>query len=349
MSNSKIFTALLLLAILAPTARAAENGELFGLLDHNQDGWLVENELEYQHRRLFQRLLRTADIDHDGRLTSDEFQAGLKPKLPAKPLVEKQGSELPGADALLLMLAKMDANSDGRIEEREVPEPLLDIFHRVEERLGGEPDGVLNRRELTQAGPRLSHIAGRIAERMNLDVEVELALLTEKQWQSVQTMVEPRPRGEVLADPQRAREFFQQFDTNGDGQITLAEVPDQFAQRFEQLLNRADRNHDDQVSEQELMAVSRQLQTMNANRPSPAELRAGVDRLLKQHDRNGDQQISRQEAPRRMAARFEQIDRDGNGSLNRAELSTVVEFLSRIRQPEARPQGKSRSRRIPEK
>ena len=348
MQKTSLLCSFLLFTFLATPAVATESEQLFDQLDQNHDGRLVEDEIDHQHRRLFQRLLRTADSDRDGRLSNVEFQAGLKPQLPAKPLVKKQSSELPGANALLLLLAKMDGNSNGQIEEGEVPEQFRDIFQRIEDRLGGEPDGVLDRRELTQAAPRLSHIALRFAERMDLDVEVELALLSEKQWSSVQNMLSTQPRGEVLADPKRAREFFRQLDANGDGQISSAEVPDQIAERFEQLLERADRNNDGQISEPELMAVSRQLQARAAERLSPAELRAGINRLLKQLDRNGDRRISRQEAPRRMAGRFDRIDRDGNGSLDRDELAPVVELLSRLRPAEPQTLGESEPMMQPE-
>jgi len=339
MQKTSIRCLFLLLTLFGRSAVASAAEQLFGLLDQNQDGWLVADEINYQHQRLFQRLLRTADSDRDGRLSSAEFQAGLEPQQPAKPLIKKQSSELPGANALLLLLAKMDVNGNGQVEEEELPEQFLEIFQRIEDRLGGEPDGVLDRRELTRSAPRLSQIALRFAEQMDLDVEVELALLSEKQWRAVQNMLSRQSRGDMLADPKRARNFFRQLDANGDGQVTLAEVPDQVAQRFGQLIERADRNNDGQISEPELMAVSRQLQSAAATRPSPAKIQQGIDRLLKKLDRNGDHRISRQEAPRRMAARFEQIDRDGNGSLNRDELAPVVERLSRSRPSEAKSRG----------
>lgn len=342
-----LILSILLLMLIVPVATAAE--QLFSQLDQNQDGWLEQAEIETQHHRLFQRLLRTADGDRDGRLSSAEFLTGLQPQSPAKPLVKKEGSELPGTDALLLLLAMMDVNTNGRIEATEVPQQFVEIFKRIEDRLGGERDGVLDRRELTQAAPALSQIAQRITQRMDLDVEVELALLSEQQWQSVQEMIGPRRRGDLLADPQQAREYFRRLDANGDGQITPAEVPQQLAERFEQLLERADRNRDDQISEQELMTISRQMQAMADDRPTPAQLQQGIERLLKRLDRNGDQKISRVEAPRRMASRFDRIDTNGSSQLERDELAPVVEMLSRLRKPEAKSQNASDAKIQPKK
>ena len=330
----RILTALCLVFLFSAAANNASAGEqLFDQLDQNSDGWIEAKEIDAQHRRLYDRLLRTGDADKDGRLSSNEFQICLQPKQAEKPLVKKQGSEIPGADALLLLLARMDANTNGQIEAREVPEPLLGIFHRIEDRLGGERDGVLNRRELTQAGPGLSRIAQRVADQMGLDVEVELALLSEKQWNNVQNMLSRRGRANELGNPDRARELFRQLDANSDGQVTLEEVPDQFAQRFQQLLDRADRNRDEQISEDELMTVSRIMKAMEGNRPSADQIAKGTKQLLKQWDRDGDKRLSQQELPRRMAPRFDRLDQDGDGYLDRDEMARVVDLLSRFRRP----------------
>jgi len=51
-----------------------------------------------------------------------------------------------------LLLAKMDISGTGRIEAGEVPGQFREIFNRIEDQLGGTPDGLLDRRDLTQAG-----------------------------------------------------------------------------------------------------------------------------------------------------------------------------------------------------
>ena len=237
----------LLLALLASPSIVSASEQIFALIDQNHDGWLAEDEIKVEHRRLYQRLLRTSDYDQDGRLSNMEFQAGLKPQQPAKPLVKKLSNELPGANALLLLVAKMDTNSDGQIEKAEVPEAFLEIFDRIEDRLGGEHDGLLDRRELTQSAPKLSHIALRITKQMDLDVEVELALLPEKQWRSVQNMLAPRTPGMMLADPKKARQFFKRLDRDGDGQISRQEAPPQMAERFD----RIDRNGNGRLDRKE--------------------------------------------------------------------------------------------------
>ena len=257
----------LLLALFALPNNASASEQVFALLDQNHDGWLAEDEIKVEHRRLYQRLLRTADNDQDGRLSIEEFQTGIQPQQPDKPLVKKQSNELPGANALLLLVAKMDTNSDGQIEKAEVPEAFLDLFDRIEERLGGERDGLLDRRELTQSAPRLSRIALRIGEQMGLDVEVELALLPEKQWRSVQNMLAPRTPGMMPADPQKARQFFKRLDRDGDGQISRQEAPPQMAERFDKI----DRNGNGQLDRKELASLVKLLRRIRKSEIQPAD------------------------------------------------------------------------------
>jgi Ca2+-binding EF-hand superfamily protein len=344
----------LLLVLLAPSsttgshpssAPSRDGGSLFEQLDQNQDGQLAAEEISASHQRLFARLLRTSDADQDGRLSRLEFEASLEPQQAEKPLVQKQGGQLPGADALVLLLAKMNANGDQQIDQAEVPERLRRLFDQIEQRVGGERDGTLNQRELAQAAGGLGRIAQRIANQLDLDIELELALLSDAQWQSVQNLLGRNGRGGAdgspLADPQRAAAFFDRADANSDGQLTLDELPEGLADRFEPLLKRADTNHDGQLSQAELLRWSAQRSKAKPKQspstpPSPGSNRAqkskqGVARLLKQWDKNQDQKISRQEAPKKLAARFPQLDRDGNGQLDREELGPMAKKIQQRR------------------
>lgn len=344
----RVFSLSCFVFLLCPMISAATaSDELFARLDQNQDGQLAADEIEPARQRLFDRLLRTGDENADGKLSADEFRTGLQPTAAEKPIVEKQGSEMPGANALLLILAKMDTNADGQLNAEEVPSQFREFFDRIEDRLGGEKDGLLTRREINQAAPRLSQFAVRMTERMKLDVDLELALLSEKQWQAAQNMTGSRKQGEMLADPNRARQFFKQLDANGDGQLTLAEVPDAVADRFEMLLDRADRNDDDQISEKELMTVSRLMQARMAksNQPRSKETARAIERMLKQLDRDGDRKVSRKEAPRRLAGRFDQLDTDSSGYLERKEVATLVQSLSAMRRPESSPSERPRKKK----
>ncbi|MCG8449029.1 MAG: hypothetical protein MI725_05555 [Pirellulales bacterium] len=333
---------------ISPAAYGADEVEtqrLFTGLDANQDGQIERAEVSAQHARLFTRLLRTSDVNQDGQLSTAEFHQSLQPQLPAKPSAEKQAGEFPGANALLLMLNKMDANGDRTIVQDEVPAPLRAFFNRIEERLGGERDGRLAPNELVQAAPQLAQLALRIAREMDIDVELELALLPEKEWRRVQAMAGPNRRGQFLANPEQALQLFRRLDTDSNGQITLEEIPSALADRFERLMLQADRNDDNQLSQPELLALSQRMRAFEASRLDPEQAEQAIKRLLKQFDRNGDQQLSRNEAPRRMANRFDRLDTDGSGALERSELGRVVEMLRRLRGPEADVPGKKGGKR----
>ena len=132
-TNSPQWLLFFLLAA-APTAITADepdSGTLFAKLDHDADGLLTPAEVSDEHRLLFKRLLRTGDEDRDGQLSADEFAMAIQPVRAEKESVEKQGSRLPGADALLVVLAKMDANGDQQLDAEEIPADFRAAFDRM--------------------------------------------------------------------------------------------------------------------------------------------------------------------------------------------------------------------------
>ncbi len=319
--------------------------DLFASLDTNQDGQLSKYDIDPDHARLFARLLRTSDLDRDDQLSAAEFASGLQPRRLDKPLPEKQGSKLPGGNALLLLLVRMDANSDLTLQADEISEELRGLFNQIEAKLGGKQDGIITRREITRVAPRLSQAALQFTKKNNMDVELEIALLSEKKWALVQRMDGPSRPTEMLSSPKQAQEIFNNLDANSDGQITSEEVPPPFADRFEQVLFRSDKNRDGKLSKKELLAFSRRMAAYEKQRPPQAEIDRRLEGLFKQFDRNNDQLLSRKEAPEKLAARFDRIDADSNGTLDRQELSRAVGLLNQMRKPEGNRPKKKRSRK----
>jgi Ca2+-binding EF-hand superfamily protein len=256
-----------------------ESQRLFRQLDQNQDGQLDLEESPGEHSLLFKRLLRTADADGDGRLSRREFDKGLEPQRTAKPMAEKPPSRLPGADELLLLVAMADVDADGTIELDEVPQRLRPFFERLKERVGGGDRQQIRVRELARAAPRLTQFALATVKRLELDVDLEYSLLPDKNWALVQRLEGSRRPGEVMADADQSREFFRLLDTNGDGQAVYEEVPEQFTARFDQLLARADRNRDQQLSEQEMRDLSNRLRALEKKGRKPK--RAKTERKSK--------------------------------------------------------------------
>jgi len=255
--------------LAADQSAPAQLQRTYRQLDRNGDGQLEAQEVGSEHARLFARLLRTSDADGNGSLSQNEFQQGLQPQRQAKPLAVKQSSRLPGSDELLLLVAMADANADGVIKPDEVPERLLPFYDRLEQRLGGGGQQQIRVQEIAKAAPALTRFAQVTVERMNLDVDLEYGLLPDKNWALVERLEAPRRPGDALADPEQAMERFRNFDANGDGQIVYEEVPEQYAARFDRLLARADRNRDQQISQQELQDLSRRLRNLRKNRRTP--------------------------------------------------------------------------------
>ena len=258
-----------MLATACVSAAEIEAPQLFAKLDANADGELAPKEIASDHRLLFARLLRTGDADGDGRLTAEEFAAGLQPVRAEKAPVEKQGSRLPGADALVVVLAKMDANGDGQIEADEVPEEYQTLFERMLGPGDDDKDGVLKAREIARAAPRFAPLARFALVRMGLDVEEELEKLPASQRESMEEMdAYPRPE-ELFADPEATQELFKRLDANGDRQLSADEATGPFADRFQQMLKRGDRDGDKQLSNREFTTLARRIAIFQKGRMQP--------------------------------------------------------------------------------
>ena len=324
----------LLLAGQVVAAAESDSQRVFKSLDTNGDGQLAQEEIDAQRMALFTRLVRTADEDGDGKLSAEEFKRGLQPARIEKPLIEKASNELPGADALKLLLARMDTNRDQRLVRDEVPREYAGFFDRLEERAGGKKDGKIDLRELIQSAPKLCQLAQRYAKQQGIDVERELARLPKEQRFALERMDIPARPMEVLSDPKQVKELFARWDADGNGQVNAEEIPERLAKFFDGLLERNDENADGQLSKQELLALSKRLAAAKAAEPNPQEVEKEVARMLKRFDLNEDEQLSIEEAPRRMADRFQRVDANGDGLADREELRRVVKLLSRLRKSE---------------
>lgn len=273
------FNALAILAVclfcLPMAAQAAGSdspGDLFTQLDADADGQVKSQEIPKGRQSLFARLIRTADKDGNGTLSRDEFAAGLKPQRKEKPIAQKAPGRLPGADELLLLLALLDKNADGRISPNEPPKYLERFYETLEDRIGSNDQGNIVLRQVARAAPQLSQVARVFVVRAGIDVELEYALLPEKNWAMVQRLDQPQQPIEALADPEQAMELFKRLDANGDGKVAYDEVPEQAAERFDRLARRADRDGDQLISEAEFRQFSARVRVFSRfQRARPAK------------------------------------------------------------------------------
>ena len=229
---------------------------LFVRLDANGDGQLAADELPSNQSRLFARLVRQGDANDDGLLTEDEWNKAIIPSRPAKPIEEKQSSELPGANAARLLLLKLDADGDGVLTTDEAPSELGRVFDRIVEQYDRNEDGRVNRIELSRGGPRLMGMARQAARRLDWNVERELKKFDRQQGEAAMRFSEqPSPR-QMLGDPKQALALFQQFDSDGDGKLEKDEVPEQVRDRISRMFRFGDRNRDGVLTEKEFLAAA---------------------------------------------------------------------------------------------
>jgi Ca2+-binding EF-hand superfamily protein len=336
--------------LMAQFGSAGEHAELFNRLDANRDGRLVAAEVPREQLSLFKRLVRTADKNRDGLLTRQEFETGLTPTQPEKPLTEKVENKLPGSEALLLALAWMDLDADLVVTRKEVSSEMRPLFEEFADFLNLEDKSRLPIMQMSRQAIPFAGMAARFMTREGIEVEAEMALLSDRQQAYVERLrYSLRGRDEMSSGADKAFALFSQLDTNSDGNITTAEVPEVLVDRFAGILKIADRNQDNQLSEQEFKKFASRIAAFEAPRPSLTETTQRARQLIRRSDRDGDGLLSRQETPPRLSQRFARLDQNGDGQLDHTEIARAVEILETLRnsaviQPSSTPAPQRRSK-----
>lgn len=288
--------AVLVLAPWASLAQADEKpaeldaGALFGQLDGNSDGALDMDEVPAEKQRLLKRLLRTSDANQDGKLSREEFAAGLKgagPDRKEAPPAEARG----GLDADVVF-RRMDANADGKITGDEIPQERREGFGRLVARLDGNGDGALSRDEFGKAGPMLERLSkGRPPQ--------------------------DAPGAGPAAAPD-ALALFRALDQDGDGKISSGEI-----NKAPESLAKLDKNGDGAITLEELDRARPRLPLAAAEDRDPAQ----IWRQLLSGDKNSDGKLSEEEMPPRLRRAFSRIDQDGDGFVDESELKRGMKRL----------------------
>ncbi len=212
------------------SASAADASATFASLDANSDGQLTTDEVPADKRRLFERLVRVADKNGDGKLSGEEFVDGLKPRerVTLAPPPGPVGPRGEGRPEPAQLFRRLDANHDGKLTLDEVPEPRRERFKRLIERGDKDGDGALSQQEMAQAMRELDGGAGG--------------------------------PGNPEARAQLAQQMLRRLDKNGDGRITADEVPEERRQFIQRLMKRSDKNGDQALSLEEIKTGVRQPQ-----------------------------------------------------------------------------------------
>lgn len=299
--NRKLLALATLLAACWSLPAAAQDGErkpdeLFTSLDKNNDGKLTADEISEAQRPYFERLVRSGDKNTDGVLTKEEFLAAMRQD--DRPVNNPNPG---GAD-----------RPDGR-------RPQFNPGQMFE-RFDANKDGKLTLDELPEEAKRfMQPMFERLGKQELTREDLERA---GQQFGGGQG----RPGAELI----------RRMDQNGDGKISLSEVPEQARERLKPIFDRLGQDEIDVGQLAERLADAgrpgdnpgqpRPGQPEPGRRPMPEGGRPGAapgefrgPTFLRVLDTDGDGRLSKDELAK-AADKFAELDQNKDGQLDPPEL-----------------------------
>jgi hypothetical protein len=147
--------------------------------------------------------------------------------------IQRTGSPIAQLGPPQQMLKDLDADGDGKLTVDEFPQQFREFVRRVLPRADRDRDQALSRQELQ--------------------------VVRQQGGRSFQVVSTDQPRG-PLAQFSRPQQLLKRFDADGDGRLSVEEVPEGRLRQFlERALRRADRDKDNALSLAELQTIRRQL------------------------------------------------------------------------------------------
>ena len=223
------------------------------------------------------------------------------------------------------LFAKLDRNSDGKVTQAEMTGPQQSMFKRALRVADVDEDGALNKDEFSRAvsDPKPVELPGA-----NM--------------------------GERMASFDASR-----LDRNGDGSITLDEVPAPMRDRFEQLLDRIGQEsvpvdkvqaylrgerpgaQPSSKESEEMMEADKESMKKDEPKVEPKSSpekggnrkgkpgrpmeNAGPAAIFKHFDRNSDGKLTGNEIPPRMQENIKAADSDNDGSISQSEMQAAFQ------------------------
>ena len=300
--------------------------DIFRKLDANSDSRVGPDEIDESQRRFFKRVLRRGDRDEDGRLTKDEFLAGVKD--------DDRPATIPGArnprdrgrreEYAGQLFERVDANKDGRLALEEIPEGLRKRLQPVLEQLGKDE---FTREEFMQA---IRGLAGRRGGREffnRLDQNGDGKLTRDELPDALRERLAPvfqrldkdeitqQELGEAIQRGRRAAQgggrdleaMFDRLDANADGTLQPDEVPESARRTVERIRRQLGKLSDEAIAKEQFLSMAGRF-----GRPGGPE---GMQR-----DGRGSH----------LPAMFRVLDSDGNGRINKSELADAAEKLASL-------------------
>lgn len=284
---------------------AQEEGEkpynIFKQLDKNEDGKLQPDEIPEAQKRFFDRIVRLGDDNDDGTLTRNEFdkataEATDRPQTDSSS--RRRGARsYDGQFNAKQFFDRLDQNKDGKIEKSELPPPLQERLRSAFDKLGKDS---VTLEEFQKLRPQSS---GRSPGQGD------------------------RPNGSAQRQYGDPAEGFKRLDKNGDGKLTLNEVPDQARRFIGGIFERSGKGKDGSLSVDEFTkAITSVRGRQDADRSRESQRRSG--QASSRNSGNSDMRRPGQYAS--MPRFFAILDADRNGRLDRDELAKAVSLLDRL-------------------
>lgn len=327
MKRFSFIAAMFVTGAVAISQDAPKPDDLFKQLDKNNDGKLVRSEIPEDQIRHFERLLRVGDDDKNGELSKAEFDKATSDKQDEPRRPEGGPGAGPGGrpgfgggipDAKEAF-ERMDQNKDGKLSRNELPEFARDRL-------------------------------GRIFDDLKKDE------ITLEEFQKGREKLGPpeggRPGAGQFGSPD---EMFKRLDTNGDGKLTLEEVPDRARQFMAPMFERLGKK---ELTKDEFVQAAERFRAQGggdgARRPEGAPGREG-ERRPEAAGRDGERrpegaprdgqrppegaprdggprpEAGRGDGPPRMIPRVMQLlDKDRNGRLSKDELAQISTVFAEL-------------------